>query len=155
MIATRTRLDEVTPDEAYRLLCEDESVRLVDVRTRAEWSFVGLPDLVDASKRVWPVEWVVFPTMTPNASFMAQLTECCAADGGMPRQLLFICRSGARSMAAAQAVAQWVADGGFRDDGAPVRLTNVLEGFEGDLNADGQRGQLNGWKARGLPWRQN
>ncbi|MEL6198490.1 MAG: rhodanese-like domain-containing protein [Pseudomonadota bacterium] len=155
MIATSTRLDEVTPDEAYRLLREEDSVRLVDVRTRAEWSFVGLPDLVDASKRVWPVEWVVFPTMAPNPHFMTQLTECAAADGGMPRQLLFICRSGQRSMAAAHAVAAWIADGGFRDDGAPVRLSNVLEGFEGDLDGDAHRGRQNGWKARGLPWSQS
>lgn len=155
MMPARARIDEMNPDAAYTLLCEDDSVRLVDVRTRAEWSFVGLPDLIDASKRVWPVEWVVFPTMMPNPDFMAQLTECAAADGGMPRQLLFICRSGARSMSAAQAVAQAVADGGFRDDGAPTVLTNVVEGFEGDINGDGHRGRLNGWKARGLPWRQN
>ncbi|MEM7422245.1 MAG: rhodanese-like domain-containing protein [Pseudomonadota bacterium] len=145
---SESRIDEVTPDDALQALIHNGQSALVDVRTRAEWAFVGLPDIGCAGKSVLPVEWVTFPTMTPNSRFMEQLEE--AVDGSMPDRLFFICRSGARSMAAARAVA---AEMDAR--GLAIHCTNVAEGFEGDLDSSGHRGRVNGWKARGLAWRQN
>lgn len=146
-------VDQVTPEQAWQLLSETDDVRLVDVRTRAEWTFVGVSDLSAVGKRLWPVEWAVFPAMRPDpALFLDRLDAIAAEDGGLPDRLLFLCRSGARSLAAAEAVA--AAARGGRYEQAPTRLTNVAEGFEGDLDVDGHRGRTNGWKARGLPWRQ-
>lgn len=121
---------------------------MVDVRTRAEWNFVGLPDLSGAGKRVWTVEWVRFPDMQPNPDFLATLLEL--SGGTLPNRLCFICRSGARSMAAARYVAE-AAEG----MGQVVHCTNVAEGFEGDLDTDRHRGTSNGWKAHDLPWLQS
>ncbi|MEM7498704.1 MAG: rhodanese-like domain-containing protein [Pseudomonadota bacterium] len=155
MTTTTAKVSEMGPAEAWELLSSNPDARLVDVRTRAEWSFVGLPDLTPASKRVWTVEWVSFPSMTPNPRFLAELAAFAAADadlnGGMPETLLFICRSGARSMMAARTVA---AEGEATGIGTPASCINVAEGFEGDLDADGHRGKENGWKVAGLPWKQ-
>ncbi|MEM6942673.1 MAG: rhodanese-like domain-containing protein [Pseudomonadota bacterium] len=139
-------MSEIGPKEAWELLGADPAARLVDVRTRAEWSFVGLPDLGETGKRAWTVEWVGFPAMTPNQAFLSELSQFAAADGGMPETLLFICRSGARSLAAARLVAEEI-------EGVE-HCINVAEGFEGDLDGDGHRGSVNGWKVAGLPWRQ-
>jgi rhodanese-related sulfurtransferase len=139
-------VDQVIPVEAFEILKSTTSSAMVDVRTRAEWAFTGMPDVRETKRPIWPVEWVSFPGMSQNAAFMDQLLEC--ADGALPQRLLFICRSGARSMSAAQHVAAAATD-------HPVQCTNVAEGFEGDLDADGHRSVLNGWKVRGLPWRQS
>lgn len=140
-------VDEVTPGEAYNLLERTPGAVLADVRTRAEWAYVGLPDLTGIGGRLVTVEWISFPAMRPNPAFTAELVEACGGD--LPDRLFFICRSGARSMAAAGLVAAAAADAG-----RPVRCTNVAEGFEGDLDAAGHRGTVNGWKVAGLPWRQ-
>jgi rhodanese-related sulfurtransferase len=141
-------VDEVDPAEAYRLLKSNPETALIDVRTRAEWAFVGLPDLSALDRPVWPIEWVAFPDMARNSAFVDQLMS--QTGGKLPTRLLFICRSGSRSMAAAQTVAATLAG-----QGVAAHCTNVAEGFEGDLDQDGHRGRANGWKARGLPWRQN
>lgn len=109
---------------------------------------MGIPDIRDLGKLFWTVEWVGFPTMTPNMQFVDHLMD--QAGGALPSRLFFICRSGARSMAAAEAVAN-----AMQAMGQPVHCTNVAEGFEGDLDAEGHRGFMNGWKARGLPWCQS
>ncbi|MEO1492631.1 MAG: rhodanese-like domain-containing protein [Pseudomonadota bacterium] len=147
-MSERSQIDELTPSEAFNALGSDPSAQLVDVRTRAEWSFVGVPDLSGLGRQVWTVEWVRFPDMQPNPDFLATLLEL--SGGRLPDRLCFICRSGARSMAAARLVAA-AAD----DMGHGVHCTNVAEGFEGDLNPDRHRGTVNGWKAHGLPWQQN
>ncbi|MEL6574829.1 MAG: rhodanese-like domain-containing protein [Pseudomonadota bacterium] len=155
MTITTTKVSEMGPAEAWEMLASNPSARMVDVRTKAEWSFVGVPDLSPAGKRVWTVEWVGFPSMAPNPRFLQELTELASADpelgGSMPETLLFICRSGARSMMAARTVA---AEGEATGIGAPAHCINVAEGFEGDLDSDGHRGNKNGWKVAGLPWRQ-
>jgi rhodanese-related sulfurtransferase len=148
MSGARPIIDEVGPAEAYRLLESDPETALIDVRTDAEWAFVGLPDLSALGRPVWPIEWVAFPNMARNPAFIDELTA--RVGGKLPARLLFICRSGSRSMAAAQAVAA-----GLAGQGVTAHCTNVAEGFEGDLDQDGHRGRANGWKARGLPWRQN
>jgi rhodanese-related sulfurtransferase len=141
-------VDELPPPDAHAALGADPASMLVDVRTRAEWAFTGMPDLSALGKDVLAVEWVSYPSMAPNPRFYDEVLA--KAGGSLPGRLFFICRSGARSMAAARAVA---AESAAR--GQPVRCTNVAEGFEGDLDGDRHRGTLNGWKAHGLPWRQS
>ena len=141
-------VDELSPPEVYAALISQPSAALVDVRTRAEWSFVGLPDIAETGKPFWAVEWVSFPQMMPNGRFVDELSD--QARGTLPEHLFFICRSGARSMAAANSVAMEM-----EGRGQALHCTNVAEGFEGDLDAERHRGVTNGWKARGLPWRQS
>lgn len=132
---------ELTPVEAYALLERDPQAVLVDVRTRAEWSYVGLPDLSGLGRGVVVVEWQSFPDGTVNRGFFDDL----AAAGVRPDvPVAFICRSGVRSRSAAEAATA----AGF---GAAY---NVTDGFEGPLGPEGHRGSLAGWKAAGLPWRQ-
>ncbi|MEO1548830.1 MAG: rhodanese-like domain-containing protein [Pseudomonadota bacterium] len=141
-------IDICTPDEAWKSLEADPSAALIDVRTRAEWSFVGIPDIGPLGRETVLIEWAQFPTMAPNPAFAeAVLSAVEPKDGG---QLFFICRSGARSRDAAHLVKASCAE-----QGVEVRCVNVDEGFEGDLNTHSHRGVLNGWKARGLPWRQS
>jgi rhodanese-related sulfurtransferase len=116
--------------------------RLVDVRTMAEWNFVGLPDLSEVGREVACVEWQSFPSGAPNPGFVAQVAAELGPDRAAP--VLLLCRSGARSRAAAIALTQ----AGY------AQAFNIAGGFEGDADGDGHRGQRNGWKAEGLPWRQ-
>ena len=144
--AEAPRVSEVGPRGAWEILSEDEAAVLVDVRTRPEWGFVGGPDVSKLGKEVVRREWQTWPDMTPDPDFVRALM---AEIGELPSRLLFICRSGTRSMRAAEAVAS-----AFSAEGRSVECINVAEGFEGDLDALGHRGGLNGWKARGLDWRQ-
>lgn len=132
---------DLTPRETYRLLADDPRALLVDVRTRAELTYVGLPDLREISKRVLLVEWQRFPDGTTNPSFLRELAD---AGASADNPVAFICRSGHRSRSAAQAATA----AGYH------RAYNVSEGFEGDLDANGHRGLAGGWKVADLPWRQ-
>ncbi|UYN95024.1 MAG: rhodanese-like domain-containing protein [Enhydrobacter sp.] len=132
---------DVAPATAWKILQDDAKAVLIDVRTRAEWNYVGLPDLAALGKKPALVEWQVFPSMQPNAEFVAALAGA-VADKDAP--LLFICRSGARSAAAAKAMTA----AGYSS------CFNVADGFEGPLDAQARRGATAGWKAAGLPWRQ-
>lgn len=144
-------VDEVDPITAYSLLQTQPGAVLVDVRTRAEWGFVGVPDLTATGRSPWFVEWASFPAMARNPGFLDELMARVRdeAGGQLPERFLFLCRSGARSMAAARTVAE-----ALGAEGIAAHCSNVGEGFEGDLDAEGRRGRLNGWKVRGLPWRQ-
>ncbi|MGZ4624997.1 MAG: rhodanese-like domain-containing protein [Kineosporiaceae bacterium] len=132
---------DLGPREAYELLAQDPDAVLVDVRTRAEWAYVGLPDLASLGKEVVRVEWQRYPGGAPNREF---LEELAAAGVDPERPVLFLCRSGVRSAAAAETASRT----GF------TRAYNVRDGFEGPLDADGHRG-VRGWRAAGLPWRQS
>ena len=134
-------VENVAPTQAWKALAADPHARLVDVRTDVEWNSVGVPDLDAAGKQVVLIPWQVYPTMQRNGTFEASLKQA-----GLTKddQIYFICRSGARSMAAAEAA---------RAAGFP-HVFNVADGFEGPPDADGHRGQAAGWKADGLPWRQ-
>ena len=142
------RVGEVNPDEAWQVLVEESNARLIDVRTRAEWGFVGVPDLEEAGQQLLLVEWARFPDMSLNPRFAEEVIEALGEISKGP--LLFLCRSGARSLRAAEAVAAHLAE-----DGVEADCINVAEGFEGDLDPAGHLGGLNGWKARGLAWRQS
>ena len=131
---------DLTPRQAWDLLERDPDAVLVDVRTQAEWSFVGLPDVTPLGKQVVPIEWTTFPDGAPNQRFLEQLM---AALPSQDAPVLFLCRSGARSAAATATAAAAGYSG----------ATNISEGFEGDLDEHGHRA-ANGWKQAGLPWRQ-
>ncbi len=147
MTGARPIVDEVDPVAAYHLLETRSDTALVDVRTRPEWAFVGVPDLEAIGRPLWLVEWVSYPGMDRNPSFLDELAD--RMGDTPPGRLFFICRSGSRSMAAARAVAAELAA-----QGVAAHCSNVAEGFEGDLDAGGHRGGIGGWKARGLPWGQ-
>jgi rhodanese-related sulfurtransferase len=132
---------DVAPTTAWKILSERKDAILIDCRTRAEWNYVGLPDLETLGKKPALIEWQVFPSMQPNSEFVAALSGALA-DKEAP--LLFICRSGARSAAAAKAMTA----AGYST------CLNVADGFEGPLDAQAKRGTAGGWKAVGLPWRQ-
>lgn len=133
----------IEPPEAWQILSTDGEAQLVDVRTQAEWIFVGGPDLSGLGKAVLQLEWQVYPGMAQNAQFLVGLARALEQSGApQSAPLVFICRSGARSLAAAQAAAQ---------DGYG-QCFNLAGGFEGDLGSDRHRGSVNGWKASGLPW---
>jgi rhodanese-related sulfurtransferase len=122
----------VLPAEAFDLLRLAPGARLVDVRTRAEWDWVGrIPGAVE-------VEWNHYPGATRNPSFLAELGRQVEREA----MILFICRSGIRSDGAARLATE----AGFGS------CYNVLEGFEGDKDANGQRGRIGGWRHAGLPW---
>jgi rhodanese-related sulfurtransferase len=133
---------DVAPQTAWKILSENKDAVLIDVRTRAEWNFVGLPELGSLDKKAALLEWQVYPSMQPNPDFVTALSGA-VADKSAP--LLFLCRSGARSAAAAKAMTA----AGFST------CLNVIDGFEGPLDANAKRGSAGGWKAAGLPWRQN
>lgn len=145
---TSSAVQELLPTHAWDLLEENSNAVLIDVRTKAEWSFVGKPDLSNLNRSVLTIEWCRYPDMSVNPRFVEEMNEALGDD--LPSQMLFICRSGARSMSAALAVHASLSIGGRSID-----LFNVSEGFEGDLDSGKHRGGLNGWKAHGLPWRQS
>ena len=127
----RPYFGDVTPMEAWQLQRIGAAV-IVDVRTLAEWSYVGHIDGTPL------VEWRSFGAQQVNPEFIAQLNE--QVDPNQP--VMFLCRSGVRSQGAAQLAAQ----SGY------VQAMNILEGFEGDLDGQGHRGELGGWRKTGLPW---
>lgn len=129
---------DITPAESYQRLKNNPNAVLIDVRTQPEWTFVGVP-LVD---RLVRLAWQVFPVMQVNERFVEEVAAM-----GLPKdgEILCICRSGARSASAANALT----DAGFSN------CWNVASGFEGDKDADGHRGKINGWKASNLPWVQS
>ena len=125
----------ITPEQALAWQQNGEGV-IVDVRTAAERAWVGfVPGALALS-------WVEWPDMQLNATFDAGIEAIAAQHAG--KKLLFLCRSGVRSVAAAQRATAL---------GLP-ECYNILEGFEGDLDAQQHRSQCGGWRCRGLPWAQ-
>jgi rhodanese-related sulfurtransferase len=138
-------IQAVSVEDTWARLKGDTRSVLIDVRTIAEWAYVGLPDLSALGKRPVLVEWQGFPDDRLNSAFVERVTEALTPIGAdRDTELLFICRSGQRSLKAAQAMAA----AGY------TRCRNVADGFEGPLDAERHRGKLGGWKAKGLPWAQ-
>ena len=122
----------LTPAEAHEVWQRAPGARLVDVRTRAEWDWVGrVPGAVE-------IEWQGWPGGRPNPGFIAQLRREVDPEA----LVLFLCRSGGRSDAAARTALE----AGY------LEAYNILEGFEGDRDANGHRGRIGGWRHAGLPW---
>jgi rhodanese-related sulfurtransferase len=132
---------DVTSKEAWETLGREPGAVLVDVRTDAEWAFVGLPDLSQLGKGPILVPWQTFPDMRTNPNFAEEV----GAKGVRHEQTVFlICRSGQRSRHAAMALTE----AGYGP------CFNVSDGFEGGHDAERHRGTTEGWKAAGLPWTQ-
>ena len=132
---------DVDCTEAWDILKCDAASVLVDVRTVPEWEFVGLPDLGSIGKQIALVQWQIYRGPAPNPEFLAELE---AVNVAKDATVLFLCRSGARSMSAA--IAATVA--GYQT------CYNIAGGFEGPPDGEGHRGLVDGWKARDLPWEQ-
>jgi len=123
----------LTPKEAYEVWQLAPGAKLVDVRTRAEWDWVGrIPDAIE-------IEWISYPGNQLNNDFLAQLKRQVDSES----LVMFLCRSGMRS----QKAACLATEAGYAE------CFNVLEGFEGDVDASGQRGKIGGWRKAGLPWK--
>jgi rhodanese-related sulfurtransferase len=125
---------DLTPQDAWAKL--EEGAVLVDVRTEGEWAHIGIPDTKATENDPLFIQWT-FPGGIPNPDFVEQLKQQAPEDTRV--ELVFLCRSGQRSIAAAIAATQ-----------AGFRAYNVLEGFEGEPDRYGER-TVNGWKNRGLP----
>ena len=128
---------DLDPKDTFQRMQDDPQAVMIDVRTQAEWAYVGGP----AVERLIRLSWQVFPEMQVNESFVEQLDQA-----NLPRdtQIFLLCRSGVRSAAAATALTQ----AGYEN------CYNIATGFEGDKDANGHRGNVNGWKFDGLPWGQ-
>jgi len=124
---------DITPEQAWEWVQSGQAV-LVDVRSDAERTWVGFVPEAKA------LAWKQWPSVDVNPSFDEGILAL-AAEG---KKLVLLCRSGVRSVAAAQRAQQ-----------LGLEAYNILEGFEGDPDANAHRGLLGGWRQRGLPWRQN
>lgn len=126
----------VTPQEAYALLQSGVKVKLVDVRTNAERDWIGRVNV--APEQHVAVQWNLYPGGTPNPDFLPQLAQVTDKD----TVLLFLCRGAVRSRHAAK----------LATENGYAHSFDVLEGFEGEKDAEGHRKTVNGWCKAGLPW---
>jgi len=127
----RSMIDNVAPARAWDALLTDPQAQVVDVRTDAEWTYVGLPDLGEAGKQPLLIPWQLFPSMQVNAAFIDQMKQAGVTPS---HKIYFLCRSGVRSVAAAQAA---------QAAGFP-HAYNIMDGFEGPPDQDGHRGLVAG-----------
>ena len=132
---------DLSPNETWDIIKQNSDCFLVDCRTSAEWSLVGVPDLDSLGKKVLFVEWQTFPTMEKNPRFLQEISESNLTKNS---KIIFICRSGARSRSAAE----FLTSQGYES------CFNCSEGFEGSHDDLGQRSKINGWKFHNLPWKQ-
>jgi rhodanese-related sulfurtransferase len=128
-------MEHLHPKQAFEVLQANPNTLLIDCRTEDEFYYVGHP--VDAVN----VEWNSAPDFEVNPDFC---DDCLRMAGRKDRPIILICRSGKRSVDAGLALEQ----NGF------TKVSNVLEGFEGELDPQHHRGTLGGWRMHGLPWRQ-
>jgi rhodanese-related sulfurtransferase len=130
---------DIPAAEIWQHLAGDTEAVLIDVRTNAEWSYVGVPDLTSLDKRPLNVSWKLFPAMIENTDFQGQLEAAGLRPG---QRLFFLCRSGVRSRAAARAMTE----------AGLGPCYNISDGFEGDRSEAKRRGAMGGWRHAGLPW---
>ena len=132
---------DVSPDEAWTMM--RDGALLVDVRTRPEWNFVGTVAPEGGMREPALVEWQVYPAMQVDPDFVSHAKAAVKAVGGdAATPLVFLCRSGVRSLAAAKAMSA----------AGHANSYNIAGGFEGHHDEDRHRGRVDGWKASGLPW---
>ncbi len=129
-------IENLDPKQSWALLQGNSAAVMIDVRTAIEHSFVGHPP------GAIHFAWKEFPGMSVNEQFVAQVEEK-VTDKTSP--VLLLCRSGVRSVAAAKALEEV----GYQ------RLINIVEGFEGALDDQKHRGNIDGWRFHGLPWTQS
>jgi len=134
-----TYAGDITPQESWKILSDNPDAVLVDVRTQAEWNWVGVPELSPLGREVVFVQWNT--ASGRNENFVDDLIAAGVTPGDRP--VIFLCRSGNRSISAAEAATAAGIGPSY----------NMLDGFEGQLDAQGHRGST-GWRADGLPWKQ-
>lgn len=129
-------IQNLNPLQAWDFLQQNSNAVLIDVRTKMEHLFVGHPP------QAIHIPWKEAPDWQLNPNFIAQVGEI-VHNPNTP--ILLLCRSGQRSLEAAILLEQ----SGY------THLINIAEGFEGTLDNNKQRGNLNGWRFAGLPWQQS
>jgi rhodanese-related sulfurtransferase len=129
-------MQDLTPRQAHELLAKQPDAVFVDCRSEAEYLFVGHP------AGAVHVAWAEAPDWDVNPHFVSEVRKLVSHS--IDRPVVIICRSGNRSVHAAQAL----------DAAGFTRVVNVLHGFEGSINERHHRGELNGWRFDGLPWEQ-
>ncbi len=144
-------IQQIEPKNAFIQLRDDKKSILIDVRTDAELTFVGQVDVNAINCNFAAVAWKSFPAMNLNPRFSLNLEKILQEKFGPDLnhakeevQLIFMCRSGARSSEAAMHMANL----GYK------HCFNMIGGFEGNSDDAGHRGNIDGWKANNLPWRQ-
>jgi len=129
-------MKNLLPSEAWALLQQDPGVLFLDIRMAIESLYVGRPP------GVINIPWYEFPELTPDPSHFVQAVEKEAKS--KDQTVMLICRSGVRTVDAAIALEK----AGF------TQVVNVLDGFEGQLDDEGHRSTVGGWRFEGLPWEQ-
>jgi rhodanese-related sulfurtransferase len=133
---------DVSAKQAFEALKEDTTAYLIDVRTKAECHYVGVVDNSVLAGKVIYKEFRSLPGMEINSNFSSEIAKEVSDSTA---KIFFLCRTGGRSREAAQIMTER----GF------ANCFNIANGFEGDLDARQHRGNVNGWKAEGLAWRQD
>ena len=136
-----SNVQQVTSIECFNKLSKISNSYLIDVRTKPEWEFIGVPDIFSLNKKTLFISWHKYPEMNINNKFKKQII---LANIKTIDNIFLICRSGGRSFNAAE----YLATNGF------IHCYNVSDGFEGDKDSFNQRSTINGWKYNNLPWKQ-
>ena len=136
-----SNVKNITSIECFNKLSETSNSFLIDVRTKPEWEFIGVPDLSSLNKQIILISWHIYPEMKINSFFENKLFESNIKKND---KLFLICRSGTRSYHAAE----FLVSRGYN------HCFNISDGFEGKKNTSSQRSAIDGWKYRNLPWKQ-
>ena len=135
-------IKNIKSTEAWKILNAEDDATLIDIRTEEEWKLTGMPDLRLVNKKVTLLSWRFWPEMNINNNFIRSIKNMFEKKN---TTLLFICRGGHRSH---QAASSAYSEGYLNN-------YNVIDGFEGQLNDDGHRNSIDGWKFNNLPWYQD
>ena len=134
-------INEINSYDCFEILKKNKQSHLVDVRTKEEWEYVGIPDLTSINKKTIFISWHLYPDMRINCDFRADILHSKIKQDDT---IFLICRSGQRSLEAAQYLNKL----GYKNS------YNVIDGFEGNKDLSNHRSKLNGWKYSKLPWKQ-
>ena len=137
----KDNIKNISSQECFEKLSIEVNSQLIDVRTKPEWVYVGVPDLSSINKNVIFISWQVYPEMEINKFFENQILQ---SNIKKDSNLYFMCRSGNRSYSAAE----FLVSRGFSN------CFNIIDGFEGKLNHECQRTLIDGWQFNNLPWKQ-
>ena len=136
-----SKIHNISSVECFKKLSEISNSYLIDVRTKPEWEFIGVPDLTFLNKNTIFISWHIYPDMKINSFFEEQIVKSNLKKND---ELFLICRSGKRSFQAAELLISC----GYH------YCYNVVDGFEGNKNSLSQRSTINGWKCNNLSWKQ-
>ena len=135
------KVNEINSCDCFKILKNHSKSHLIDVRTKPEWEFVGIPDLTNINKKTFFISWQLYPDMRINYNFEKEIFQLNIKQEDI---IFLICRSGQRS----QEAATYLNKLGYRN------CYNVSDGFEGYKDLRHHRAFVNGWKYNSLPWKQ-